>query len=146
MICNSKQEERNSISKEKRVEEKNYMQLIQKTANEINEINKENIKNIKMFINSENNSSEELVEIMLSNGKDERIKFNEEVMQKAAIARNEIAKREAECYANAYDKTRKLINDINSDDVNVEKYQKIKRYKCKIFIFKSRKNVYCRFS
>ncbi|CDB32617.1 unknown [Clostridium sp. CAG:575] len=124
---NSKQEERNSVSKEKRVEEKNYMQLIQKTANEINEINKENIKNIKMFMNSENNSSEELVEIMLSNGKDERIKFNEEVMQKAAIARNEIAKREAECYANAYDKTRKLINDINSDDVNVEKYQKILR-------------------
>ena len=124
---NSKQEERNSVSKEKRVEEKNYMQLVQKTANEINEINKENVKSIKMFINSETNSSEQLVEIMLANGKDERIKFNEEVMQKAAIARNEIAKREAECYANAYDKARKLINDINSDDVNVEKYQKILR-------------------
>ena len=41
---NSKQEERNSVSKEKRVEEKNYMQLIQKTANEINEINKSHQK------------------------------------------------------------------------------------------------------
>ena len=46
---NSKQEERNSVSKEKRVEEKNYMQLIQKTANEINEINKEMVESLKLL-------------------------------------------------------------------------------------------------
>ena len=122
---NNKYAERNRISKEKRTKEEKYMKLIEKVTSEFNETDKENVKHLKMFGSIENTTPNELVEIMLENGKDAKIKFDENVMKKSAEERNNIAKKEAECYVLAYEKTKKLLNDINSDIVNIEKYQKI---------------------
>ena len=64
---------------------------------------------------------------MINNGKDERIPFNKDVIQNAVEMRTDIAKKEAECYINAYEKTRRLIAEINNDDVKLDKYTKTLR-------------------
>ena len=123
-----KQEERNLCSRSRRAEEKKHLQIIEKTTNNLNDIDKSIIKELKDFINSEcENEKQEIIEIMINNGKDERVPFNKDVIQNAVEMRTDIAKKEAECYINAYEKTRRLIAEINNDDVKLDKYTKTLR-------------------
>lgn len=123
-----KQEERNLCSRNRRAEEKKHLQIIEKTTNNLNDIDKSIIKDLKDIINSEcENEKQEIIEIMINNGKDERIPFNKDVIQNAVEMRTDIAKKEAECYINAYEKTRRLIAEINNDDVKLDKYTKTLR-------------------
>ena len=123
-----KQEERNLCSRNRRAEEKKHLQIIEKTTNNLNDIYKSIIKELKDFINSEcENEKQEIIEIMINNGKDERVPFNKDVIQNAVEMRTDIAKKEAECYINAYEKTRRLIAEINNDDVKLDKYTKTLR-------------------
>ncbi len=123
-----KQEERNLCSRNRRAEEKKHLQIIEKTTNNLNDIDKSIIKELKDFINSEcENEKQEIIEIMINNGKDERVPFNKDVIQNAVEMRTDIAKKEAECYINAYEKTRRLIAEINNDDVKLDKYTKTLR-------------------
>lgn len=123
-----KQEERNLCSRNRRAEEKKHLQIIEKTTNNLNDIDKSIIKELKDFINSEcENEKQEIIEIMMNNGKDERVPFNKDVIQNAVEMRTDIAKKEAECYINAYEKTRRLIAEINNDDVKLDKYTKTLR-------------------
>lgn len=123
-----KQEERNSCSRNRRAEEKKHLQIIEKTTNNLNDIDKSIIKDLKDLINSDcENEKQEIIEIMINNGKDERVPFNKDVIQNAVETRSDIAKKEAECYINAYEKTRRLIAEINNDDVKLDKYTKTLR-------------------
>lgn len=123
-----KQEERNSCSRNRRAEEKKHLQIIEKTTNNLNDIDKSIIKDLKDLINSDcENEKQEIIEIMINNGKDERVPFNKDVIQNAVETRTDIAKKEAECYINAYEKTRRLIAEINNDDVKLDKYTKTLR-------------------
>ena len=123
-----KQEERNSCSRNRRTEEKKHLQIIEKTTNNLNDIDKSIIKDLKDLINSDcENEKQEIIEIMINNGKDERVPFNKDVIQNAVETRSDIAKKEAECYINAYEKTRRLIAEINNDDVKLDKYTKTLR-------------------
>ena len=123
-----KQTERNKISRSRREEEKEYLQIIQKSTNDISNISKEIIMNIKKFINfTGEDFNNEIIETMIENGKDERIPFDKNVIEKAVRARNEIAKREAACYVTVFDKLRKVLSEINNDDIKIDKYVKILR-------------------
>lgn len=123
-----KQTERNKISRSRREEEKEYLQIIQKSTNDISNISKEIIMNIKKFINfTGEDFNNEIIETMIENGKDERIPFDKNVIEKAVRARNEIAKREAACYVTVFDKLRKVLSEINDDDIKIDKYVKILR-------------------
>lgn len=123
-----KQKERNKCSRSKRTEEKNYIQLIEKCNNNIDEINESSLKNIKEFKNLEDESTgQEIIEIMINNGKDERVPFNKNVIEAAINIRNEIAKKEAECYLTSYEKMKKLLIEINSDEIKLDKYKKTLR-------------------
>lgn len=123
-----KQTERNKISRSRREEEKEYLQIIQKSTNDISNISKEIIMNIKKFINFIGEDfNNEIIETMIENGKDERIPFDKNVIEKAVRARNEIAKREAACYVTVFDKLRKVLSEINNDDIKIDKYVKILR-------------------
>lgn len=123
-----KQEERNSCSRNRRAEEKKHLQIIEKTTNNLNDIDKSIIKDLKDLINSDcENEKQEIIEIMINNGKDERVPFNKDVIQNAVETRSDIAKKEAECYINSYEKTRRLIAEINNDDVKLDKYTKTLR-------------------
>lgn len=136
-----KQKERNKYSRNRRTEEKNHLQIIEKCNNDINEINTSILKNIKEFVNSDDaNYKQEIIEIMINNGKDERVPFDKNVIENAVNIRNEIAQKEAECYTTIYDKMKRLLVEINSDEIKLEKYKKILRsVSVKLAFLKSQK-------
>ena len=122
-----KQRERNKYSRNRRAEEKNHLQIIEKCSNDMKEINIKILKNIKAFSNTEEDSKQEIIEIMIDNGKDERVPFDKNVIENAVNIRNEIAKKEAECYATIYDKMKRLLVEINGDEIKLDKYKKALR-------------------
>lgn len=125
---NEKQIERNKYSRSRREEESNYMLIIKKSGEDIKQIDLDKIKKLKEFVNSENEKEkQEIAEIMIENGKDEKMPFNEKVIEKAIKVRNEIAKREAECYITIFERMRKILAEINNDDMKLEKYSKALR-------------------
>lgn len=136
-----KQKERNRYSRDRRTEEKNHIQIIEKCNNDIKEINVSAIKNIKSFQNSEDeNYKQEIIEIMINNGKDERVPFDKDAIENAVNIRNEIAKKEAECYTTIYDRMKRLLVEINSDEIKLDKYKKALRdVSVKLAFLKSQK-------
>lgn len=121
-----KQQERNVYSKSRRTEEKRHLQLIEKMTNDYNTIDKSTLKNIKEFLSSEDNEDikNDIENAMIENGKDERIPFNKEVIENAVNIRNEIEKKEAECYISVYERTKRILTELNNDDVKLDKYTK----------------------
>ena len=120
-----KQKERSIYSRSKRTEEKNYLQIIQKVSKDIEEIDVGLIKSLKLFIGSEKeNEKDEIIDIMINNGKDERIPFNKNVIESSVRIRNEIAKIEVECYVLSYEKLKKLLLELNNDEIKLDKHNK----------------------
>ena len=123
-----KQQDRNACSKDKRAEEKKHLQLIEKITNDFKEIDKEMVKNIKTFISTDEEAIKtNITEIMIENGKDERIPFNKAIIENAVNTRITIARREAECYMAIFEKTRRLLTELNNDDIKMDKYNKTLR-------------------
>ena len=123
-----KQQDRNACSKDKRAEEKKHLQLIEKITNDFKEIDKEMVKNIKTFISTDEEAVKtNIIEIMIENGKDERIPFNKAIIENAVNTRITIARREAECYMAVFEKTRRLLTELNNDDIKMDKYNKTLR-------------------
>ena len=141
-IFNEKQKERNIYSRERRTEEQQYLKLIEEANKTIEEIGIDTLKKLKTFISSENKIEEqEVTEIMINNGIDEKLPFNRKVIEKAVSARNKIAKKEAECYIMVFDKMRKLLIGINDDEIKIEKNKKASRdISVKLAFLKAEKN------
>ncbi len=123
-----KQRTRNRCSKTRRTAETNHMKVLNETAEKMELIDPEVMGKVKQFsaINNEE-ICQKLNKIMLENGKNEKIKFDSEVIKKAVATRIEIAKKEAECYLNSYDKLKKLMTEIEGDSIKLAKYQKAQR-------------------
>ena len=126
---NERQKERNKCSKTRRLEESAHIQLIEEVRKELQEIDVSKIKELKQFATSEtlDDMKKEIAEIMINNGRDEKVKFNEDVVEKSVNARTQIAQKEAEAYISVYDKTRRLLNEIENEDIKLDKYQKTLR-------------------
>ena len=126
---NERQKERNKCSKARRIEEGTHIQLIEELKKELQEIDVNKIKELKQFASAEtlDDIKKEIAEIMISNGKDEKVKFNEDVVEKSVNARTKIAQKEAESYILVYDKTKRLLNEIENEDIKLDKYQKTLR-------------------
>ena len=123
-----KQKERNKYSRSRRTEEKNYLQIVEICNNDIKEMNVSILKNIKKFQGSEDeNYKQEIIQRMIDNGKDERVPFDKNVIENAVNIRNEIAKKEAECYAIIYDRMKRLLAEVSSDEIKLDKYKKTLR-------------------
>ena len=126
---NERQKERNKCSKSRRLEESAHIQLIEEVKKELQKIDINKIKELKQFASAEtlDDMKKEIAEIMINNGKDEKVKFNEDVVEKSVNARTKIAQKEAESYILVYDKTKRLLNEIENEDVKLDKYQKTLR-------------------
>lgn len=137
-----KQQERNQYSRTRRAEEKTHLQIIEKADNDMNNIDISTLKKIKAFIESEEeNEKQEIIEIMVNNGKDERVAFNRNVIENAVNVRNEIAKKEAECYIIVYERTKKLLLEISGDEIKLDKYKKsLRDISVKLAFLKAQKN------
>lgn len=121
-----KQRERNKCGKNRRAVEANHIKLLNETIEKIEAINQAMVKKVKEFIAVDNDTlCQSLNKIMLENGKNEKVKFDANVIKKAVGARIEIAKKEAECYVNTYEKLKRLMTEIESDNLKLGKYQKV---------------------
>ena len=136
-----KQTERNKYSRARREEEKNHIQLLEKCNSDMDEIDPSILKSIKSFQNSDDEIyKKEIMEIMINNGKDERVPFDKNVIENAVNIRNEIAKKESECYIIIYDRMKRLLVEINNDEIKLDKYKKALRdMSVKLAFLKSQK-------
>ena len=140
-IFDKKQKQRNVCSKTRRAEEKQYLELINEASKNLESISKEDVLELKKFMTSEENQNQEVINLMLDNGKDERVPFNKEVIENSVNFRNEIAKKEAECYLNIYEKLKSLAAELNDDiNVSLEKYKKqLRNNSCRLAFYKAEK-------
>lgn len=123
-----KQMQRSKCSRNRRSEEKNHIEVIEKASKDVTEIDSEIIKDVKDYISSDDNIiKKDIIEIMLSNGKDERVPFNSDVIENAVNVRNDIAKEEAECYIAIYDKMKRLVVEASNDEIRIDPYEKALR-------------------
>lgn len=123
-----KQKERNKCSKTRRTAETNHMKVLNETVQQIEAIDLLTVKRVKDFSSMENsNLSQTLNKVMTENGKNEKIKFDADVIKKAAQARIDIAKKEAECYMSAYEKLKRLMTEVEGGSLKLDKYQKVEK-------------------
>ncbi len=120
-----KQKNRNRCEKARRIGEANHISYIEKMSAEFQEIDVKDVVSLKDFINFEKDQiKQEALNIMVKNGKSERIAFNEEVLKRAIKTRIDIAEKEAECYILVYDKMKKLLAEPDSEAIRLNKYKK----------------------
>ena len=120
-----RQKERNKCEKARRISEGNHIEQVKKSINEFNLINAKEVLELKQLINSEKEEQiTEITEIMIKNGKNEKVPFNKDVLNLAIKARMDIAEREASCYISIYDKMKKLLTEIDNDSIKLNKYKK----------------------
>ena len=123
-----RQKERNKCEKARRIGEANHIEYLKNTNESFKQISPKDSSVLKDFIESDKSTIKEEIEgIMIKNGKNERIPFNEDVLKKAIRVRISIAEKEAECYILAYDKMRRLLAEIENDNFKLEKYKKAQR-------------------
>lgn len=122
------QVQRNRCAKERRIAETNHVTFLQKVTNIFQEINSEDIQNAKNFVSADKEILEaEIYQILMKNGKNEKVEFYMEAMQLASKTRMEIAVKEVECYLTVYDKLKKLLQEVENDNLKLAKYQKTLR-------------------
>lgn len=126
VLFTERQKERNKYARMRRTSEAEFRNQVM-LANKIFEmINKNDIKKTQEFIETENYIIEqEVLDVMIKNGKSERVPFSNKALQKAVKARIEIAKKEAGLYMNIYSKTKKILDDIENDNVKTQKAEKL---------------------
>ena len=123
-----KQKNRNKCEKARRIGEANHISYIERMNSEFDELDVKDIVSLKDFINFEKEKvKQEALEIMIKNGKSEKVSFNQDVLKRAIKVRIDIAEREAECYISVYDKMKKLLAEPDSDVIRLNKYQKTLR-------------------
>ena len=126
-----RQKERNKCEKARRIGEANHIEYLKNTNEAFKQISPKDCSVLKDFIESDKSTiKEEIEQIMIKNGKNERIPFNEDILKKAIRVRISIAEREAECYVLAYDKMRRLLVEIENDNFKLEKYKKAQKNIC----------------
>ena len=120
-----KQKDRNKCDKERRVSEEKYIDYIKDAHEEFGNIDVKDIATLKDFINSgKEQIKEEILKIMIKNGTNERIPFNQDVLKKAISNRVDIAEKEVECYILVYDKMKKLLEITDNENIKLDKYNK----------------------
>lgn len=125
---NQRQKERSKCEKAKRLGEANYIEYVKKSIESFNSIDPEDVLKLKEFVTSKENTGEqEIIDAMTKNGRNEKIEFDHEVLQLAVSTRIDIAKREAECYVLGYDRMKKLLAEVDSDNIGIKKYEKVLR-------------------
>ena len=126
VLFTERQKERNKYARIRRTAEAEFRNQVM-IANKIFEsVNKIDIKNIQDFIETENYSVEQqILDIMIKNGKSERVPFSNKALEKAVKARVEIEKKEAKLYMNIYSKTKKILDEIENDNIKTQKAEKL---------------------
>ena len=127
IIFIERQKERNKYARTHRTEEANYLDILKRINADFEKFDYQQIQMVKSYLNSYKEKSEELIEIMLKNGKSERVPFDEKVIRKAVEERSKIAKEEAELYISIYERMKRLLAEVNNGNVKLSKSEKLLR-------------------
>lgn len=123
---NEKSEIRNKCGTERRIIESDYQKVLNVTTENFSNILKEKLKEIKSFIKSEDKEDAkiQMQESITKNGSKEKVPFDSNVINKAIDTSLFIEEKRAEILLSLYDKTSRLLNEINNDTVKIEKHKK----------------------
>ena len=127
IIFTERQKERNKYARIHRTSEANYLNVLKQTNADFEKFNYKQIQEIKKYLGNRENTNEEIIEIMLKNGKNERVPFDEEVIRIAVEERSKIAIEEAELYISIYDRMKRLLTEVNNGTVKLAKSEKLLR-------------------
>lgn len=132
---NEKKFELSKCKRYKKMAENDYNEIFEKAKTNFDGIEPETIATVKEFAKFEDN--DDIIATLEENGKDEKIPFNEGVIENATAFGVEMAKKEAASYLVIYDKMNKLLTDINNGSARIELHKKyLRNEKAKIdFIF-----------
>lgn len=128
VIFTERQKERNKYARIHRTTESDYLNHVKQIVNDFGELEPKEIQQIKKFAEADKTKYiEEIVNIMLKNGRNERIPFNNSVIKNAVEVRMKIAEQEAELYVSVYERMKKLIIELNSGNIKLAKSEKLLR-------------------
>lgn len=102
-----------------------FEKILSETTNCYKNISEEKISYAKDFITSENKENKkELANIFTENGKNERNQFDTDVIVNTINVSISIYKIEMDIYITGYDRTAKLLTEIDTDTVKLDKHKK----------------------
>lgn len=122
---NEKRFELSKCKRYKKMAENAYNESLETTRKNYDEITNEILNIAKAFSKFEDSTA--IIEELQNNGKDEKIPFNQEVIENATIFGIDIAKKEAAGYIVLYDKMTKLLSDIDEGATKIELHKKYAR-------------------
>ena len=103
----------------------NYENVLENTKNICEAISNENLEFAREFVSSDNkDKKKELNNLLNQNGINEKNPFDVDVTTNAVNISFEIYKKELQIYIDAYDKTNKILNEIQENDVKIDKHTK----------------------
>ena len=122
---NDKRFELSKCKRYKKMAENDYNEILEISRNNFEGITAEAIEKAKRFVKFDN--ADEIIESLQDNGKNEKIPFNEGVMENATVFSIDISKKMVASYLVIYDKMNKLLTDINEGVAKVELHKKYVR-------------------
>lgn len=128
VIFTERQKERNKYARMHRTTETEYLNNVKTAIKDFDEIDNQKIQEIKKFVQDNKNSYiQEIIEIMLKNGKNERVQFDQTAITNAVNARMEIAQEEANLYLSIYERMKKLLVELSNGNIKLAKSEKLLR-------------------
>lgn len=128
VIFTERQKERNKCARTRRTAESSHMNNIENAKKLFEAIDKKEVQIIQEFIKFDKEKiKQEIINIMIKNGKSEKIAFNVKAIERAVNIRLNIAQEEAELYINIYDKTKKILNELDNENIKLNKAEKLLR-------------------
>lgn len=125
VIFIEREKDRRKCSKNKKEIEANHISNINRIIRSFKGISEQDVQRMKSFIDSDKQAIKiNIIDTMIKNGKNEKVAFDEKVISKAVDVRINISTEEAICYLVIYEKLRKLLIEMENDNLRIERYEK----------------------
>ena len=127
IIFTERQRERNKYARIHRTKEAEYLNVVKLSNANFENFNVKQIQSVKKYIENSKENIEEVIELMLKNGRNERVPFSEQVIREAVEERSKIAKEEAQLYISIFERMKRLLQEVNNGTVKLAKSEKLLR-------------------
>lgn len=128
VIFIEREKERSNCSRNKKSIEANHISSLNRIIKKYKGILEQDVQRMKSFIDSDKQAIKiNIIDTMIKNGKNEKVAFDEKVISEAVDVRINISKEEAICYLTIYEKLRKLLIEMEDDNLKLDKYEKCLR-------------------
>lgn len=128
VIFTERQKERNKYARLRRKVEATHINNIENATKVFEEISPKDVHAFKRFVTAEKEQyKEKIINTMIKNGNNEKVPFNNKVIELAVKVRIDIAEKEAELYVSIYERMKKLLIELESENIKVAKIEKLAR-------------------